>query len=128
MPSTLAAASAAATSSGWATAVSLISSAVPAVPSLIRSHFARSDQFPSHSATPGSSSHDARNPGTWAPCPGAVMTSTFLLCTVGVRHTNREGYELLRLTNVEILQTMFAWVTADRTQLRAIVRTRPGRH
>ena len=58
---------AAATSSGWATAVSLISSAVAVVPYLMRSQPIRSDQVPSCPVTPGNSSHGARNPGDCAP-------------------------------------------------------------
>jgi hypothetical protein len=67
-----------ATSSGWATAVSVISSALPVVPSLIRSRPASSDQAPSCSAKPGISSQGDRNPGVCAPCPGAVKMSTLL--------------------------------------------------
>ena len=75
-PSSPATASAAATSSGWATEVSVISSALPAVPSRIRSRPASSDQAPSWSASPGSSSQGDRKPGVCAPCPGAVKMST----------------------------------------------------
>ena len=75
-PSSPATASAAATSSGWATEVSVISSALPVVPSRIRSRPASSDQVPSCSASPGSSSHGDRKPGVCAPCPGAVKMST----------------------------------------------------
>ncbi len=62
-----AAAMAAATSSGWATAVSRISSASAVVPYLIRSTPASSDQAPTRSAKPGSSSQGDRKPGLWAP-------------------------------------------------------------
>src|SRR6516162_1802983 len=65
--STSATASAAATSSGWAIAVSVISSAPAVVPQAIRSHPARSDQAVRRSATPGRSSHGARKPGACAP-------------------------------------------------------------
>jgi hypothetical protein len=66
---------AAATSSGCATAVSLISSALAVVPNLTRSQPASSEALPRHWATPGSSSQGARKPGVCAPCPGAVMIS-----------------------------------------------------
>jgi len=66
---------AAATSSGCATAVSLISSALAVVPNLTRSQPASSEAVPKRSATPGSSSQGARKPGVCAPCPGAVMIS-----------------------------------------------------
>ena len=65
---------AAATSSGCATAVSLISSAPAVVPARIRSQPASSDQAPRRSAQPGSSSQADRNPGAWAPWPGAVIS------------------------------------------------------
>ena len=58
-----AAASAAATSSGWATAVSLISSAPAVVPYRTRSRPVSSDQTPSWPATPGTSSQGERKPG-----------------------------------------------------------------
>src|SRR5260370_21359340 len=90
--------------SGCAIAVSLISSAPAVVPNLIRSQPASSDQAASRSATPGSSSHGPRKPGVWAPWPGAAMTSIFLPCTVGVRHTNRKLYELFRRLFIAILQ------------------------
>ena len=88
------AAMAAATSNGWATAVSRISSAEPVVPAAIRSQPARSDQAAMRSANPGISSHGARKPGVCAPCPGAAKTSMFLPCTVGLRHMDAEAYEL----------------------------------
>ena len=77
-PSSPATARAAATSSGCATAVSVICSALPAVPSRIRSWPASSDHAPSRSAKPGTSSQGPRKPGACAPCPGAVKISTLL--------------------------------------------------
>ena len=62
-----AAAMAAATSSGWAMAVSVISSAPAVVPYLTRSHPARSDQAVRRSAKPGRSSQGVRKPGACAP-------------------------------------------------------------
>src|ERR1700735_4287018 len=41
-----------------------------------RSIPASSDQRPIRSTAPGSSSQGARNPGTWAPWPGATISST----------------------------------------------------
>ena len=63
----IAAASAAATSSGWATAVSVISSWPAVVPYRIRSQPARSDQAAMRSAKPGRSSQGDRKPGVCAP-------------------------------------------------------------
>jgi len=77
-PNSPATAMAAATSSGWATEVSVISSALPVVPSRIRSRPASSDQAPNCSARPGISSQGDRKPGVCAPCPGAVKMSTLL--------------------------------------------------
>src|SRR5262245_60088076 len=99
---------AAATSSGWATAVSLMSSAPAAVPAAIRSHSARSDQRARRSAKPGSSSHGARNPGAWAPCPGAAKTNILLPCTVGLCHKDAEQHEVEAAVLVDFLQSMFA--------------------
>ena len=94
---------AAATSSGCATAVSLISSASAVVPNLMRSQPASSEAAPRRSATPGSSSQGARNPGVCAPWPGAVMISILLQCPVEVRHMNAEQYEVARRNFVDSL-------------------------
>jgi hypothetical protein len=87
---------AAATSSGCATAVSLISSAPAVVPNLMRSQPASSEAAPRRSATPGNSSQGARKPGVCAPWPGAVMISILLPCPVEVCHLNVERYEVTR--------------------------------
>src|SRR2546423_5683398 len=99
---------AAATSSGCATAVSLISSAPATVPAATRSHPARPDQPPRRSANPGSSSHGVRNPGAWAPCPGAAKTNILLPCTVGLRHKDTKADEVGPPDLVDFLQSMFA--------------------
>ena len=65
--SSAAAASAVATSSGWVTAVSRISSASALVPSRIRSSPDTADSQRSRSAAPGRSSHGSSMPGAWAP-------------------------------------------------------------
>src|SRR6266487_5588520 len=95
---------AAATSSGCATAVSLISSALAVVPNLTRSQPASSETAPRRSATPGSSSQGARKPGVCAPCPGAVMISILLPCPVDLRQMNVEQYEVTRRIFVGYLQ------------------------
>src|SRR6266576_1409589 len=102
------AAMAAATSSGWATAVSRISSAPAVVPAASRSHPARSDQAVRRSANPGSSSHAVRKPGACAPCPGAAKTSMYLPCTVELCHKGAEKHEFLRSLFGAFLQPMFA--------------------
>ena len=117
---------AAATSSGWATEVSRISSASAVVPHRMRSTPARSDQAASRSAKPGSSSHGERNPGVWAPCPGAAITSIGPACTVGVRHIHIAGHEVLRPGDVESLQTTGAFPRVCRTPRLPRVRIRPG--
>src|SRR5579875_3616562 len=125
--STPAAATAEATSSGWATAVSLISSAEPAVPYLARSQPARSDQVPMRSAISGSSSQGARKPGVWAPCPGAAITSTIPPCTVGLRHMKRRSDEFISRFPVQTLQATFACERACRRRGPAGWRSRRGR-
>ena len=64
------------TSSGWATAVSLMVSSSDVVPWVTRSTSAASDSAVSWSRRPGSSSHGARKPGVWEPWPGQTMTIT----------------------------------------------------
>ena len=76
--SSAAAASAVATSSGWVTAVSRISSASAAVPSRTRSRPLTADSQRSRASTPGTSSHGASIPGAWAPWPGARRASMSL--------------------------------------------------
>ncbi len=125
--SSSAAETAAATSSGCATAVSLISSAPAVVPARIRSHPASSDQAPRRSAQPGSSSQADRNPGAWAPWPGAVISSITQACTVGVRYTNDEPHELLRRSAVRNLQFTCPCPLAARRRWPSRARTRPGR-
>ena len=71
-----AASSAVATTSGWVTAVSLISSASAVVPSRRRSRPVASDHRASVSSAAGSSSHGASMPGVWDPWPGASKAIT----------------------------------------------------
>ena len=104
--STSAAAMAAATRSGWATAVSRISSALAVVPNVMRSSPASSDQVPRRSAKPGSSSQGERKPGVWAPWPGAAITSIFLPCTVEVRYMGHKEHEVCPRDHVPFLQPM----------------------
>ena len=75
--SSAAAASAGATSSGWVTAVSLISSAsaVGAEPGQVEAGDARTASAAGRRRR-GRSSHGASMPGVWAPWPGARRAST----------------------------------------------------
>ena len=115
-----AAASAAASSSGCATAVSVISSAFAVVPYLMRSQPASSEAAPRCSATPGSSSQGARNPGVCAPCPGAVMINILLPCPVEVRHMNVERHEVLRPKFVASLQVTLTQMSPSRYRSRSV--------
>ena len=65
-----AASSAAATSSGWVRAVSLISSASASVPRWTRSTPASADHQRRRASAPGRSSQGVRKPGFWEPWPG----------------------------------------------------------
>src|ERR1019366_8978492 len=105
---------AAATSRGWATAVSLISSALAVVPYLMRSQPASSEAAPSRSATPGSSSQGARKPGVCAPCPGAVMISILPPCPVEVRQLNAGDYEVAHRKLVASIQIAFTQMSSSR--------------
>ena len=71
-----AASSAAATSSGWVRAVSLISSASAAVPRWTRSTPASADHQRSRASAPVRSSQGVRKPGFWEPWPGESTAST----------------------------------------------------
>ena len=73
-------ASAAATSSGWATAVSLMVASSEVVPWVTRSMSATADNHARWSEKVGSDIQSDRNPGFWAPWPGATIASTFPLC------------------------------------------------
>ena len=76
---------AAATTSGWVTAVSLISSASAVVPSRCRSRPVSSDQRARAPSASGSSSHGVSMPGDWDPWPGAskAITAPREHCAVG---------------------------------------------
>ena len=79
-----------ATSSGWATAVSRIVSCVGLGAVVGRGRDRRRPTASRcRSAKTGSSIHGDRNPGVWAPCPGATMTSTRPACPVTTRPTPR---------------------------------------
>ena len=69
----------AATISGCALAVSLISSASAVVPKWIRSRSIASDHCLSKFFASASSSHDVSIPGVCEPCPGAMIASTWLI-------------------------------------------------
>src|SRR5690625_2121573 len=80
LPSTHAVSSEVATMRGWATAVSLISSASAVVPRAMRSVRAASESSPRKSPAPSISNHSLSMPGVCDPCPGqssAITTSTF---------------------------------------------------
>ncbi len=68
----------AATISGWAIAVSVISSVEAVVPSRARSKPLAVDHTASRSAAPGSSSHGDSIPSVCDPCPGTSNAITFL--------------------------------------------------
>ena len=97
--------SAAATSSGWVWAVSLISSASALVPRWTRSTPGeRGPPAQPASAARGRSSHGARKPGFWEPWPGASTASTCLPSRGAGRPDESEGHEGRRASFVGIPQ------------------------
>src|SRR3954454_2267108 len=69
-----------ATTSGCVTAVSLMASASPVVPSSSRSASAIAPAQRKNDSAPGRSSQSVSIPGFWAPCPGARTASTSSPC------------------------------------------------